>query len=102
MSTPVDPDSEPTPEEFAAAVRALMLSPQQQRRHPSALKADHRKLDHVNTYGDLPTYYIDQPFECRDCGKRQIWRAAAQKQYYEERKGHIDAKAVRCRQCRRK
>lgn len=102
MSKRSDRHAEPTLEEYQKAVRALSLSPQEQRKHPRAVKADHRELGHVNTYGELPEYYIDQPFECIDCGRRQIWRAASQKQYYEERKGHIDAKAVRCRPCRRK
>lgn len=34
------------------------------------------------------------------CGKEEIWKAADQKWYYEEAKGHIDARAVRCHDCR--
>jgi hypothetical protein len=52
------------------------------------------KLDHINTYGFLPRFYIDRPFQCRDCGKEEIWRAADQKWYYEEAKGHTDATAL--------
>ena len=64
------------------------------------MPADHGKLDHVNTYGDLPDFYIDRVFTCRRCGKRQIWWARDQKWYYEEAKGHTDAVAVECRDCR--
>lgn len=64
------------------------------------MKADHSKLAHINTYGSLSEYYIDLPFTCRDCGKEEIWRSEDQKWYYEEAKGHIDATAVRCRECR--
>ena len=82
------------------ADRVAQLHPVQQREHPSALLADVRKLDHVNTYGELPDFYIDRPFTCRLCGKREIWRARDQKWYYEEAKGHIDATAVECHDCR--
>jgi hypothetical protein len=30
----------------------------------------------------------------------EIWKAADQKWYYEEAKGHVDAKAVECYDCR--
>ena len=66
------------------------------------LPADHSKLRHVNTYGLLPRYYVEYPFKCQDCGKDDVWTARDQKWYYEEAKGHIDAKAVRCRPCRKK
>ena len=76
------------------------LHPDMQKRHPSAVPADTSKLAHINTYGNLPEYYIDKPFQCRDCGTEEIWRAADQKWYFEEAKGHIDALAVRCHACR--
>ena len=69
---------------------------------PGAVLADQSKLNHINTYGDLPRYYSDYPFECQDCGAPQVWTAEQQKWYYEEAKGHIWATAVRCRACRRK
>ena len=72
----------------------------QQRQHPTAVAVDRSKLDHVNTYGAWPDYYIDQPFFCRVCGKWEIWKARDQKWYYEEAKGHIDARAVECHACR--
>ena len=82
------------------AERVLSLSPIQQQNHPSAVPADHSKLSHINTYGSLREFYLDQPFTCRKCGKREIWKAKDQKWYYEEAKGHIDARAVECYDCR--
>jgi hypothetical protein len=90
----------PSPKDLAEAKRIAGLNPDAQRTHPSSVAADPSKLAHINTYGSLPEYYIDQPFRCCDCGKEEIWRAADQKWYYEEAKGHIDARAVRCHRCR--
>lgn len=70
--------------------------------HPRAVSANHAELSHINTYGLLPEYYVDQVFRCRDCGVEEIWLAEDQKWYYEVAKGHIDANAVRCHSCRRK
>jgi hypothetical protein len=86
--------------DLAEAKRIASLHPDIQKTHPRAVKADHSRLEHINTYGTLPDYYIDQPFICRDCAKEEIWRASDQKWYYEEAKGHIDARAVRCHACR--
>jgi len=91
---------DPTPEDLAAARRVAALPIEAQRQHPSALPADRSKLDHINTYGSLPEFYIDRRFRCRDCGKEEIWKAADQKWYYETAKGHMDARAVRCHACR--
>jgi len=92
--------AQPSARELAEAKRIAALHPELQKTHPRAVKADHSRLAHINTYGSLPDYYIDLPFTCRDCGKEEIWRAEDQKWYYEEAKGHIDATAVRCRSCR--
>lgn len=91
---------DPTPEDLAAAKRVAALPVEEQRKHPSALPADRSKLDHINTYGWLPEFYIHRRFRCRDCGKEEIWKAADQKWYYETAKGHMDATAVRCHACR--
>lgn len=82
------------------AERILSLGLVQQRNHPSAVPADASKLSHINTYGNLPEFYVDRPFVCRKCGKTEIWKARDQKWYYEEAKGHIDARAVECHDCR--
>ncbi len=92
---------DPTLNEIHEAERVAALHPEQQRTHPSARPADHTKLEHINTYGCLPEFYIDKPFICRVCGKTEIWKARAQKWYYEEAKGHTDATAVECHDCRK-
>jgi hypothetical protein len=86
--------------EIREAERILALTAEQQRSHPTAVPADRSRLAHINTYGTLPDFYLDQPFVCRQCGKTEIWKARDQKWYYEEAKGHIDAKAVECHDCR--
>lgn len=95
-----DSGRNPSPSDLREAERIAGLTPEQQKGHPSSVLADPAKLDHINTYGELPEYYIDKPFTCRICGKTEIWKARAQKWYYEEAKGHIDAKAVACHDCR--
>ena len=65
-----------------------------------AIQADHKQLEHNNTYGLLPNFYVDKPFVCRDCGVKEIWTAKQQKWWYEVAKGHIDSTAIRCRRCR--
>ena len=101
MARKPDTGRDPSDKELREAERVTQLHPEQQREHPSAVPADASRLDHINTYGDLPEFYIDQPFVCRNCGKREIWRARDQKWYYEEAKGHIDARAVECHACRK-
>jgi hypothetical protein len=99
---PKKPDTgrNPSRAKLREAERISGLHPLQQMDHPSAATADPEKLSHINTYGSLPDYYIDQPFTCRVCGKREIWKARDQKWYYEEAGGHIDARAVECHDCR--
>lgn len=97
-----DTGRDSTPKQLAEARRIAALPAYVQRRHPSAVPADQTRLDHINTYGSLPEFYIDRTFRCRDCGKEEIWRAADQKWYYEVAKGHVDATAVRCHDCRKK
>ena len=102
MKAQIPTGAEPTEQELREAERVLSLSPVQQKNHPSSVSADHAKLSHNNTYGSLPDYYLDKPFTCHKCGKREIWKAKDQKWYYEEAKGHIDAIAVECHDCRKK
>lgn len=91
----------PTAKELREAERVAALDPKLQKYHPTAVSSDPDKLAHINTYGLLPEFYVDQPFICRRCGKREIWKAHDQKWYFEEAKGHIDARAVECHSCRR-
>jgi len=58
----------------------------------------------TNSYGtpDFVTrgYYIDTPFNCKACGKAQVWTATQQKWWYESAKGDVWTVAVLCRPCR--
>lgn len=65
-----------------------------------AVAVDPAQLAHNNTWGLLPSFYIDSPFVCKDCGAHEIWTAKQQKWWYEIAKGPIDSRAVRCRPCR--
>lgn len=59
-----------------------------------------------NSYGEPAFvqrgYYQDRPFQCKDCGVQELWRATQQKWWYEVAKGNVDSLATRCRACRRK
>lgn len=101
MSYQSETGRDPSEAELREAERILDFSPVQQKDHPSAVAVDHSKLSHINTYGSLPEFYLDRPFICRQCGKREIWKAKDQKWYYEEAVGHIDAVAVKCYDCRK-
>src|SRR5258708_40282928 len=74
MSKHTQTGQNPSEKELREAERVLSLSPVQQQNHPSAVPADHTKLSHINTYGSLPEFYLDQPFTCRKCGKREYGR----------------------------
>lgn len=100
MTADHDNGRNPTPAQIREAERIAALDPDAQKNHPSAIAADHGKLDHINTYGHLPEFYIDKPFTCRVCGKVEIWKAHSQKWYFEEAKRHIDSIAVECHSCR--
>jgi hypothetical protein len=66
--------------------------------------ANQKKLSHIwLCVGELPKYYFDKPFKCKDCGSDEVWKAYKQKDYFEERKGkHLSAIAIRCKPCRNK
>ena len=100
MGKAKDTGRSPTLAELKEAKRVNGLDSDERRKHASALPADPTKLDHINTYGWLPEFYVDKPFVCRDCGKEEIWKASDQKWYYEEAKAHMDATSVRCHDCR--
>lgn len=46
-------------------------------------------------------YYIDQPFQCIDCQRQEVWTAIRQKWWYEVAKGNVESQANRCNACRR-
>lgn len=67
-----------------------------------AVRANPDALLHDNTYGPRPAFYVDRPFNCVDCGAREVWRATQQKWWYEVAKGKIGSAANRCNPCRRR
>lgn len=66
----------------------------------SLILADLSKQASNNSYGP-PTEYRDTEFNCRDCGKAEVWTAKQQQWWYEVAKGPIQAGAIRCQECRR-
>lgn len=64
--------------------------------------ADVDELQHNNTYGALPAYYLDKPFTCVDCASEEVWTAKQQKWWYEIAKCNINSTAIRCRPCRKR
>lgn len=65
-----------------------------------SVAADHTELVHNNTYGPLPFFYVDKPFNCQDCRAHEVWTAKSQKWWYEIVKGNIDSTAIHCLSCR--
>jgi hypothetical protein len=65
-----------------------------------AIAADLTKHAKNNSYSP-PLFYVDQPFTCVDCGVDEVWTAKQQQWYYEVAKGPIQARAIRCRACRK-
>ncbi|MCA9110925.1 MAG: zinc-ribbon domain containing protein [Planctomycetaceae bacterium] len=69
-------------------------------RPAGAVAADCSKQAQNNSALLPPTYYVDKPFQCIDCGNEEVWTAEQQKWFYEVAKGDFRATAVRCRKCR--
>ena len=46
-------------------------------------------------------FYVDRAFQCKGCGKSEVWTASQQKWWYESAKGDVWTIATRCRPCRR-
>ncbi|MGJ7555192.1 zinc-ribbon domain containing protein [Variovorax sp. RB3P1] len=68
---------------------------------PGLALADKSRLLTCNTMlGEVPDFYLDRPFTCRDCGAEEVWTAKQQKWWYEVAQGSIYSNAVRCRACR--
>ena len=70
----------------------------------NAIAADVAELQHNPraAYTLMPLFYVDMPFNCKDCESNELWTAKQQKWWYEIAKGSIDSVAVRCRSCRKK
>lgn len=66
------------------------------------LPANKSKLRSPSCLPRLPDFYYDKEFQCRDCGKFEVWTPRQQKWWYEEIGGNIETTALRCRPCRLK
>lgn len=64
------------------------------------------KLRPTNSYGTpdfvARGYYVDFPFECKDCGSSAVWSPTQQRWWYEVVKGDVWTVATRCRPCRQR
>jgi len=68
---------------------------------PGMAMADKSLLAHYNTtFGEVPDFYLDQAYTCRDCGAQEVWTAKQQKWWHEVAQGPVYSQAVRCRACR--
>ncbi|WP_299585313.1 zinc-ribbon domain-containing protein [uncultured Microbulbifer sp.] len=67
-----------------------------------AIAVDRAAIVHHSYYIDIPLYYLDREFQCKDCGSDEVWTAKQQKWWYEIAKGDFETSAVHCRPCRKK
>ena len=58
------------------------------------------KVNYNSTYFDIPAFYEDKSFKCKDCGTTEVWKAKQQKWWHEEAGGDLETTAVLCRKCR--
>lgn len=84
---------------------AKLIAPKQPIYLPGQVLVNPYQLCPTNSYG-IPHfvdrgYYVDQPFECKDCGKNEVWTATQQKWWYELAKGNVWTTAIQCLQCRK-
>ena len=82
-----------------AALRARLLP---ELRKGTIIAVDRSKIVSRSAIPQIPDYYRDSWFTCKDCGKRELWTAKQQQRWYEEQGGEIETIAIRCRACRRK
>jgi hypothetical protein len=68
----------------------------------SVVRVDPTKIFSRSVLPSIPEFYYNLDFECRDCGTVECWTAKRQKRYYEEQKGEIEGRPIRCNACRRK
>lgn len=66
------------------------------------IAVDRTKVFSRSVLPEIPDYYRDTLFTCKDCGEQELWTAKQQQRWYEEQGGEIEAIAIRCRACRGK
>lgn len=64
------------------------------------LPVNRSKVKHNSSFFEIPSFYENKEFNCKDCGKRETWTAKQQKWWYEEAGGDLETTAVLCRKCR--
>lgn len=67
-----------------------------------AIPVNPEEIVYHSTYIDIPLFYVDKEFVCKDCSASEVWTAKQQKWWYETAKGNFETTAVRCRACRDK
>jgi hypothetical protein len=82
-----------------AALKAKLLP---ELRRGTIIPVDKSKIISRSAIPQIPDYYRDTWFTCKDCGKRELWTAKQQQRWYEEQGGEIETIAIRCRACCRK
>ncbi len=65
-----------------------------------AIAANQEKLVTCSGFPEFPLWYVDKPFACADCGKREVWTAGQQQWWHEVAGGKIESTAIRCWDCR--
>ncbi len=53
-----------------------------------AVMADLSEQVPNNSYGPPVLFYVDKPFTCRDCGKKEVWTAQQQWYYPDTKETH--------------
>ncbi|OYV04132.1 MAG: hypothetical protein CFE26_18535 [Verrucomicrobiales bacterium VVV1] len=66
------------------------------------IAVDRSKVFSRSVLPEIPDYYRDSLFTCKDCGEQELWTAKQQQRWYEEQGGEIEAVAIRCHACRSK
>ncbi|EGV27503.1 hypothetical protein ThidrDRAFT_4684 [Thiorhodococcus drewsii AZ1] len=67
-----------------------------------AVPVNQAEVHYHSMFFDIPLFYLDKEFVCKDCGAKEIWTAKQQKWWYEIAKGALETTAVRCSACRKK
>ncbi|MBB3169452.1 zinc-ribbon domain containing protein [Simiduia aestuariiviva] len=67
-----------------------------------AVRVNPDEIVYHSLFMDIPLFYLDREFNCKKCGKTEIWTAERQKWWYEVAKGSFETTAAVCRECRDK
>ncbi len=66
----------------------------------NSIPVDPEQINISNSY-HRPICYVDQSFNCQDCGSDELWKAEDQYWYYETIGAYYFSEAIRCRICRK-